>query len=65
MTGSIHASGEMQKDTDKIVESVWRHFIFDRLQPYAEKITMQNSRSAMNIMSRNNRSQYENYQTGS
>jgi len=31
----VHAAGEMEPGIDQVVESVWRHFIFERFQPYA------------------------------
>lgn len=33
----VHASGELDPGIDKIVESVWRHFIFEQFQPYCEE----------------------------
>lgn len=31
---SVHAAGEVDEGVPKIVESVWNHFIFERLEPY-------------------------------
>ncbi len=31
---SLHAAGEVQKGIPAIVEKVWEHFIFERLEPY-------------------------------
>ncbi len=33
----VHAAGELDPGIDKIVESVWRHFIYERFQPYCEE----------------------------
>ncbi len=33
---SVHAAGEVGNGIPKIVESVWDHFIFERLKPYIE-----------------------------
>ena len=31
---SVHAAGEVDEGVPEIVESVWNHFIFERLEPY-------------------------------
>ncbi|MCW8817324.1 MAG: hypothetical protein OQK52_05560 [Ignavibacteriaceae bacterium] len=31
---SVHAAGEVDEGVPQIVESVWNHFIFERLEPY-------------------------------
>ena len=33
---SIHAAGEIAEGVPELVESVWDHFIFERLKPYVE-----------------------------
>ena len=35
LTVDVHAAGELEPGIDGVVESVWRHFIFERFQPYA------------------------------
>lgn len=32
----VHASGEIEKGIDAVVESVWHHFIFEQFKPYVE-----------------------------
>lgn len=33
---SVHAAGEVGEGIPALVESVWRHFLFDRFKPYVE-----------------------------
>ena len=37
VTVEVHGAGEMQEDWPGVIEKTWRHFIFDRLQPYLAK----------------------------
>jgi hypothetical protein len=34
---SVHASGEMEKETGDVVKNVWNHFMFKRFKPYIEQ----------------------------
>lgn len=34
----IHTAGEIKEGLDKIVESVWHHFMFEQFRPYMEKV---------------------------
>jgi len=36
LTLTVNAAGQIDDGIDKIVERVWRHFIFDRLKPFIE-----------------------------
>ena len=33
---SVHVAGEVTEELPELVESVWDHFIFERLKPYVE-----------------------------
>ena len=33
---TCNVSGQMEEGEDKIVDSVWHHFLFERLKPYIE-----------------------------
>lgn len=36
LTVDVHMAGEMRDGWPELVESVWRHFLFERLKPYVE-----------------------------
>ena len=33
---SVHAMGEFGNDLPRIVDNVWKHFLFEQLKPYLE-----------------------------
>jgi hypothetical protein len=41
LTLSVHAAGEMQEGWPEMVESVWRHFLFEQFSPYIKKLNKQ------------------------